>query len=65
MPVELPLIEQQMDEIDAQLKGAETDLNWSSDVLEYINKTYEMIKASFKHFGTLSGPFPAVNLTQS
>ena len=44
MPVELPLIEQQMDEIDAQLKGAETDLNWSSDVLEYINKTYEMIK---------------------
>ena len=33
-----------MDEIDAQLKGAETDLNWSSDVLEYINKTYEMIK---------------------
>ena len=48
MPVELPLIEQQMDDIDAQLKGAETDLNWSSDVLEYINKTYEMIKASFK-----------------
>ena len=44
LPVELPLIEQQMDEIDAQLKGAETDLNWSSDVLEYINKTYEMIK---------------------
>ena len=58
MPVELPLIEQQMDEIDAQLKGAETDLNWSSDVLEYINKTYEMIKASFKNssdFRCISG----------
>ena len=50
MPVELPLIEQQMDEIDNQLKGAETDLNWSSDVLEYINKTYEMIKASFHNY---------------
>ena len=44
LPVELPLIESQLGQIDEQLKGAEESLDWSGDVLEYINVTYEMIK---------------------
>ena len=44
LDVEMPLIADQLKDIDEQLKGAEHELNWSADVLDYINKTYDMIK---------------------
>ena len=44
LDVEFPLIEKQLAAIDDQLKSGETELNWSMEVLDYINTTYDMIK---------------------
>ena len=44
LDVEFPLIEKQLALIDDQLKSGESELNWSMEVLDYINTTYDMIK---------------------
>ena len=44
LDVEFPLIESQLAGIDDKLKEAETSLNWSGDVLEYINEVYKMVQ---------------------
>ncbi|CAH1795230.1 unnamed protein product [Owenia fusiformis] len=45
LEVEFPLIETQMEEIDAQLLKAEKDLNWNDDsVWEYIQETREQVR---------------------
>ena len=44
LDVEFPLIESQLADIDLKLKEAETSLNWSGDVLEYINSIYKSVQ---------------------
>lgn len=44
LDVEFPLIEKQLAAIDEQLKSGENELNWSMEVLDYINTTYDLIK---------------------
>ena len=44
LDVEYPLIESQLVDIDLKLKEAETELNWSGDVLEYINSIYKIVQ---------------------
>ena len=42
--MEFPLIKSQLEDIDTRLKEAETELNWSGDVLEYINSIYKVVQ---------------------
>ena len=44
LDVEFPLIESQLTDIDVKLKEAETALNWSGDILEYINSIYKIVQ---------------------
>ena len=45
LEVEFPLIEKQLEDIDAQLLKAEKDLNWNSEGLwEYIQETRDMVR---------------------
>lgn len=43
--MELPLISGQLDDIDAQMRKAETDLSWKSDnIWTYIESTRDMVQ---------------------
>lgn len=44
LPVEYPLVEQQLIEVDAQLKQAESTLDWNCQgIWEYVEKTRDMV----------------------